>query len=240
MGSNKKKKSKVEIKRLIFIFSFLITVFLLLTVFMMGSIMDKSRTDYIDDKYANMARDIYRLQSFFLLSEAYDNEMACLAFENKLKELDKTVWELGETIEKYRQASEEFQKDEYYLEKKKVFNENEVFYYLLMRKMMKQCNLSKHTILYFYSDSDSCKKCDDQSFILTDLKKDDEEAGKEEIAIFSFDMTLNISTLDLLKRYYDIEEYPCLVINEEPYCGIRGQEFIQDKICESDPDMNLC
>jgi len=230
----------MEIKKRLAIISFGITVFLLITIILLGSVLNNEREETLTEQFDMMSEDFNNMQILFLMSESYDNELACLAFENKLKELDTTIWTLGEKIDKYRTASEEFMKDPYYLEQKKSFNENEVFYFLLMKRMIDRCNISKEVLLFFYQNSADCKKCDDQSFILADINELDDEDGRQEVAIFSFDMDLNISTVSLLSKYYKTSNYPCIVMNEEVYCGIQDKNFIMNKICTNQPRLYIC
>lgn len=227
-------------KKFLAIVSLFITIFLFATIVLVGSLMNQKREEYIDNQFDRLYEDFKSMQTLFLMADSYDNEMACLAFETKLKDLDTYVWKLGEKIDKYRSASEEFQKDKYYLTQKVIFNENEVFYLLLMRSMINKCNLSKEVIMFFYQNSADCKKCDDQSFILADINTLDDDKGNQEVAVFSFDMDLNVSELNLLAKYYKVDQYPCVVIGEEPYCGIQDKNFIIEKICNNYPDMMIC
>jgi len=229
----------MEIKKRLAIISFIITAFLLLTIVLLGSLLNNEREATLSEQFSSMSQDFNDMQILFLMSESYDNEMACLAFESKLKDLDTTTWKLGAKIDKYRTASEEFMKDEYYLEQKKIFNENEIFYYLLMRRMIERCNISKKVLLFFYQNSADCKKCDDQSFILADINELDDEKGNQEVAIFSFDLDLNITTVQLLSKYYKTNNLPCIMLDEEVYCGIQDKDFIMEKICK-DSDLHLC
>ncbi len=230
----------MEIKRRIALISFIITLFLLFTVILLGSVMNNKREEHLDSQFQTIYQDFNNMQVLFLLSESYDNEMACLAFETKLKEMDTTIWTLGEKIDSYRSASEEFHQNTYYWDQKKVFNEDEVFYYLLMKQMLDKCNISKQIILFFYQNSADCKKCDDQSFILSDIRKLDDDKGRQEVAIFSFDMDLNLSTLNILSKYYKIEKYPCIIMDEQKYCGIQDKDFIMDRICSDKPNLYIC
>lgn len=222
------------------IISFLITTFLLFSVIILGSVFESQRKDYLNEQLERLYRDFINIQVYSLLSESYDNDMACLAFESKLLELDTYIWELGQKIDKYRSAREEFQKDEYYLNQKRIFNENQLFYLLLMDQMIDKCNITKQTVLFFYRNSADCPKCDDQSFILTDISMLDDRDGSKEVAIFSFDMDLDLSMLNILARYYKIDEYPCLVINDYKACGIQDKSFIMNRLCEDDGNMDIC
>jgi hypothetical protein len=220
--------------------SFLITVFLLLSIILIGKVLDSKREEYLNNEFNKLYQDFNNLQTYNLLAESYDDKMACLAFESKLIEMDYYIWKLGEKIDTYRAVTEEFQKDPYYIEQKKIFNENEVDYMLLMKRMTAKCNISKQIIIFFYQNSDECKKCDDQSFILRDISLMEEDQTNKELATFSFDMDLNITTINLLSKYYKIDQYPCIIINEQKYCGIQDKQFIMNKVCQKNKNSTIC
>lgn len=230
----------MEIKKYIALVSLLITSIILVSILLIGSFFDNKREEYINRQFQDFANDFNNMQVLFLMSDIYDDEMVCLALEKKLKDLDVNIWKIGEKLDNYRIATEEFQKSEYYKNQKRIFNENEVSYFLLLRKMIKKCNISKQIILFFYRNSADCKKCDDQSFILSDINELDDKKKNKEIAIFSFDMDLNLSTVNILSEYYNTKNTPCVIINDESYCGIRDKKFIMEKICKDDPNLLIC
>lgn len=240
MGSNSRKKNQMAIKKYLLGLSLLITVFIFLTLMVIGVILNEGRENYLDKKTQDIQNDFMEMQIFDMMAETYSRDMACLAFKSKLKKLDHSVWELGDRIESYQAASEEFFKDPYYYEMKETYNENEVYYYLILKNTIERCNLSKEVILFFYKNEEECRKCDDQSFILSDINREDDDDGQQEIAIFTFDTDLNVTTVNLLSEYYSIVDYPCVVINETPYCGIRGEQFIMDRVCENSPELYIC
>lgn len=215
--------------------AFLITLFLLATILLLGDFFNDEREEYITTQIQETYNNLNEMQTFTLMSEIYGDEMACLAFKSKLKKLDTSLWDLGIKIDQYRVASEEFQKDPFYLQQKKIFNENEVFYLMLLAKIHKHCTYNQEVVSFFYRNSADCKKCDDQSFILTDIKK----KAKDEISIFSFDADLNLTTINLLLQYYGITEFPCVVIRDNKYCGIQDTDFIITTLCESGT-LSLC
>ena len=217
-------------RKKVLLIGFLITLFLFLSILAIGAIMDSKRQDNIDLQFEGMYKDINDIQQMTLMSEVYGQSMACIAFKTKLQELDKKVWNMGIKLEQYRVASEEFQKNPYYLDQKKTFNENELTYMTILTKIKSTCEYHQPVISFFYKNADECQKCDSQSFVLTDVN----EQLKENVSIFSFDMDLNISTLNLMTEYYKIDQYPCIVIDEVPYCGIRDKNFILKKICEDE------
>lgn len=209
---------------------------MLVTILLIGKILDESRTKQLDVQVRDLYEQFNDFQTFFLMSQTYGDQMACLAFENKIKEMDKSIWKLGQKIDQYRAATEQFKKSEYYYDQKKTFNENQVLYLLLLKTLKDRCGYKQAIILFFYRNSEDCKKCDDQSFVLTDVNMDIDP----EVAIFSFDMDLNITKINLLAKFYNTASLPCITINETVYCGIRDKNFIMKKLCETQPTISVC
>jgi hypothetical protein len=220
--------------------AFVITVFMLVSMITIGILLDRGRENYINNQVSRLYQDFNNLHVYDLMAQSYDDKMACLAFESKLVELDYYIWKLGEKIDSYRSATEEFQKDAYYKEQKKLFNENEIYYMLLLDRMTAKCNLSKHIVQFYYRNSDECRKCDDQSFILRDINLLEEDDLQKSVAVFSYDMDLNITTINLLAKYYQVEDLPCIVIDGMRFCGIQDKQSILKIICSSDPEANVC
>lgn len=230
----------MEIKKYVALVSLIITMIILFSLLLLGSFFDKKREEYVSEQFHKMNDDFNDIQILFLMSDIYGDEMICLALENKITDLDMNVWVMGEKLDKYRAATEEFQKSEYYKDQKKIFNENEASYFLLLKRMIEKCNISKQILLFFYRNSEDCKKCDDQSFILSDINEIDDKKGGQEIAIFSFDMDLNLSTINILSEYYKTKNLPCIMLNDETYCGIQDKNFIMQKICEKNKEFLIC
>ncbi len=216
-------------KKQLYVLAFLITVFLLATILILGDVFDSEREETINSLIQDTYNNLHEMQTFMLMSEIYGDDMACLAFKSKLDDLDDTLWELGVKLDRYRTATEEFAKDPFYLAQKKVFNENEVFYLMLLAKVNQVCDYDQEIISFYYVNSEDCTKCDDQSFILTDIKRD----AKGELLIFSFDADLDLTSIQLLMDYHELNEFPCLVINDETYCGIQSRDFIIETVCEN-------
>ena len=225
----------MEMKSQLYILAFLITCFLLATLLIIGDVFDSKREETINRLIQDTYNNLNEMQTFMLMSEIYGDEMACLAFQSKLTNLDESLWQLGIKLDRYRVATEQFQKDPFYLTQKRVFNENEVFYLMLLTKVNEVCEQDHEVISFFYKNARDCNDCDAQSFVLTDIKRDVDQ----DISIFSFDTELNLTSIELLTRYYDVVEYPCVIINDETFCGMRDRRFIVNKVCETS-EIPLC
>jgi hypothetical protein len=225
----------MEIKKRVFLLAFLITAFLLVTILVIGNMMNTERKSYVQDQMAIIS-DLNEIQTYSLLSDVYGNKLACIAFKQKLNEWDKTLWSLGLKLEQYRVATEEFEKDPFYLEQKKRFNDNQILYMAFLTKAKKECDLNVNIVSFYYRNSQVCKKCDDQSFVLTDIKRE----LNDEVSIFSFDMDLNLTNVKLLTDYYEIGDLPCIVVDEHKFCGMQDKDFIIKKMCETNTNISVC
>ncbi len=211
----------------IFVLGFIITVALLSIIIFVNKTLDKEREKVIDTQIEEVINGFNQMQTLLVMGDTYGNRMTCLIFENMLQELDKSIWQLGQKIDLYRQTSEEFFKSPYYKQQKMFFNEKEVFYLNLLRGVKQKCEFKQPIILFFYKNSADCRKCDDQSFVLSDIN----EKIDDEISIFSFDMDMNLTTLKILDQYYEIDEYPCLVIDDKKHCGMQDKNIIMKNLC---------
>jgi|SRR3989344_271779 len=218
----------MEIKKSAFLLALFITISLFLTLLLISDFLGGRREDNLNARFNEVYRDFDDLQQIMLMSDVYGNEMACIAYKNKLSDFDKRIWDLGLKLEQYRTATEEFRQSLYYLEQKKIFNENEFTYLALLKQIKKLCSNNQTIISFFYRNSKDCKKCDDQSFVLSDIKK---RFGND-VAIFSYDLDLNITSLELLRKFYSVDEVPCVIIDERKFCGMQSHEFIVNQVCQ--------
>jgi len=225
----------MEMKLNIFGIAFIITIVLLLAIILVNKTLDKQREKFIKDKLEDVVNGFNEMQTLMIMGEVYGDKMTCMIFNEQLKRLDESIWELGRKIEQYRRISEEFLKSPFYKYQKKIFNEKEVFYLHLLKVIKQKCGFPQPIILFFYANAKDCKKCDDQSFVLTDINKETDT----EISIFSFDMDINLTTLKILKNYYLIEEYPCIVIEDKKLCGMQDKSTIIKRLC-GEANLSIC
>lgn len=217
----------MALKRNLFAIAALITVSLLGVILIIGGVLNDSRKASVNEQM-QIINDVSELQVYSLMTDVYGDKMSCLAFKTKLQQWDHSLWDLGLKLESYKTATEEFQKDPFYIEQKTKFNNNEVLYLLFLNKVKKDCNLNQSVVSFFYRNSEDCKKCDDQSFILTNIKED----LQENVSIFAFDADLNVTNVNILMQYYDINvgQFPCIIINEQKFCSIQDKKFILNKL----------
>jgi len=172
------------------------------------------------------------MQTLIFMSEIFGEDSTCVGLQSTLSTMDKGLWDLGLKIDLYRQVTENFMQDPFYVQQKTEFNRKEVLYFAMLKKMKDMCRLNQTIVSYFYKKKDICPDCDAQSFVLADIKRDLEKINREdELAIFSFDADLNIASINLLTRVYNITSYPSIVLGNTTYSGLYNKKELTKLFC---------
>ena len=208
---------------------------LFISIYSFNLFLNTQREQAIIDRMEEVLDEYQEIQALSLMSDVFGKEMTCLSLKKRLAHMDKTLWETGLKIDKYREVTEKFITDPFYINQKKKFNRNEIIYFSMLKEMKDWCEFNQTVILYFYRKKEFCGDCDAQSFVLTDLNK---EIG-DEIAIFSFDSDLELPSVSTLELFYNITSYPCMVVEDDTYCGLYDKNSLVDVICKY-RDISLC
>ena len=225
----------MAVEKNILIIAGIITILLFIVIYSSNTLLSKGREKVVLDKMENIVEDYKEMQAILLMVDVFGKEITCFALGEGLAKMDKSIWETGRKIDQYRAATEQFMKDPFYLEQKRKFNINEVLYFTMLKQMKDLCEVNQTIVLFFYRKKEECADCDAQSFVLTDLKK---EIGQE-IAVFSFDVDLDMSSVKILTKFYNLTSYPCTVIEDEPYCGLYNKDNMIKLLC-GHKDLSVC
>lgn len=219
----------------IFIAAAVITIMLFVSVYSFNLFLNMQRERVVIEKMEEVLDEYQEIQALSIMSDVFGKEMACISLEKRLAHMDETLWDTGVKIDKYREVTEKFVTDPFYLDQKRKFNRNEIIYFSMLKEMKGWCKFNQTIILYFYKKKEYCPNCDAQSFVLTDLNKELDP----EIAIFSFDSDLELPSVKTLELFYKIDSYPCLVIEDDTYCRLHNKNDLIDRLCEY-KELSVC
>jgi len=219
----------------IFITAAIITIMLFISIYSLNLFLNAQREQVVIDRMEQVLDEYQELQALSLMSDVFGKEMTCLSLKSRLSHMDKTLWDTGVKIDRYREVTEKFITDPFYLNQKRKFNRNEIIYFSMLQNMKQWCEFNQTTILYFYKKKEDCPDCDAQAFVLTDLNREIDS----EIAIFSFDSDLELPSIKILELFYDIKSYPCIVVENNTYCGLHNKNEMIDILCGY-KDISLC
>jgi len=207
-------KSGKKISKSKYIIVLVLTLLVFASGFILGNYVSSFRLNYIEDIERELRTDIMSIEiEDLMLAEAPCRKANSTSLTDILyrtgEKLDFMEARLGKS-------------DENVLRLKEYYFLLELRHWLLQKKEIKECNLSKDIILYFYSNLEDCGTCEEQGFILDYLRK----KKKEGLSIYSFDINLALNTL---KRLYNIEneKSPIVIVNDNYAKGFRSKDEIE-------------
>lgn len=177
---------------------------------LIGVIFENSRVNDLEDVYFDSETDIF---DFELASEIiYDSNMSCDITKEKSIYFADKVYEEAIKLEKYDDSN-------------KITSELVSLHrrYDLLRTVLwkniidskKKCDEEINTVVYLYEYKDPSLNIQGvqgtMSNYLIDLKK---EYG-DDIVLIPIAIDTDIDSLDMLREYYELQEYPVIFVNEK-------------------------
>ena len=153
-------------------------------------------------------------------------EMSCPIALDVNKEFGEKLLKEGEEIERYEKANVMSQE---IITQKKKYALLQIQYWLNTIKLRERCNASINTVLYFYSQFDPNVRLQQniQSRVLVDLIHD----CKGKLLTFPLPIDLDIASVEILKRRFNVTKAPSLVINETVVLeGLQSRQTLEKYI----------
>jgi hypothetical protein len=111
---------------------------------------------------------------------------------------------------------------------KKEYSLLEIKDYILMNKISDKCKKTPVSIIYFYSNDNSCADCEKEGYVLTSLRQ-----TYPELRVYSFDYNLDVSALKTLLSINKVtNNLPALIIKGKTYYGFQSIEDIEKNMPE--------
>ncbi|MBI2675498.1 MAG: conjugal transfer protein TraF [Candidatus Aenigmarchaeota archaeon] len=210
---------KINVK--IIIAAFVISTILFSAGLFVGYSVNKERLGDIERRLVDIKSGIENFQLQFLFLDALGDKAACPLLSNTLKRINNESYEIGTKLTFFSSSSEVADYTQYN-DLKKEYSRILIGYWLLANKLNNACNLGANTIIYFYRKD--CRLCDNQAFILTYLKN----KYQEKVLIFALDADLDEPSIETLKKFYEVVEYPTLIANSKVYGGFQETRKIEE------------
>ncbi len=183
--------------------------------------LNTQRLSDIEQRSAEMARAVQNLQLQLLFLDVLGKNASCPVLKQIMSYTVRNYEQLGGKL-----ANKELEDYSKYQMLLKDYYIASINYWLLAKKLEQSCGQSYKTILFFISKS--CdplipNPCDDQAFVLTYLKQ---QMG-ESLLIFTISSDIQEPAIQALINYYNITEYPTIVIDEKVYTGFQDLEKLK-------------
>lgn len=220
-----------------FVLAGVLTVLLFLSIYSLNLFFDSQREGRIDDDMEGLLEDIEDIEaSYYLMEHLAARNGSCEPLIEQLNYLESRLWKLDERIKRYRDAQEAFTSEEFYIKEKKRLNRREIIQLSLLSRVKNMCDYNQTVILYFYGNCRTDPNCGEQGFVLSYIN----ERIDPEIAILSFDGDRDVQVVRTLMKAYNVTQYPCIVIEDSTYCGLRDREEVERLLCENSPYLSIC
>lgn len=203
--------------------AFVMTAFMIVGIMLAG----KALTNYKIDDLENQMSDLEATQRSTVLTNRLADDLGredCSAQRIMADQNLGDLYQARQALVKHKQTSKiespQFEK----LKKKYMLISIEN--YLINENIDQTCNNTRVKILYFHSDD--CDKCTAQGKVLTKYRK----KYDERLLVYPLDTDYDLEPVNFLKEYYEIDEYPALVIGDEVKERWVSQDELESEIKE--------
>ncbi len=176
----------------------------------LGFFLESWRADKIADIYTKSEIDFLDVR---LQSQVYElSGVNCNVAVMENSGFGDRIYEEAKLLDRYEEAQ---RLSESLIFQHKKYDLLRVSFWLNSIRIKQACNASYHTIVYFYKyNNPTIEEKARQSVFSRILGEVKEEKGSE-VMLIPMAGDLNISSIDLLKRTYKIEELPAILIDEK-------------------------
>ncbi|MEK7088692.1 MAG: hypothetical protein AAB913_01010 [Patescibacteria group bacterium] len=201
--------------------------YLIVFLFTVGLFLSAS---YVSNYFGNKKIDQLKLIQDKISIDILSSETQfSLLSELSCKNISDSVLsgELGELGRKLEWGQENLGMTDTVSYLKKYYSLLEIKDYLLTKKISIRCNTKSVFILYFYTTAENCSECEKQGLVLSALRD-----KYPELRVYSFDYSINLSTVKSMLQIYKIEDtkLPALVIDEDVLTGFHGIDELESRV----------
>ncbi len=209
------ERKKFETKKYVLVFIFTLIIFS--AGIALGLFLSSTKIDQIQQLQESFRADSLDIDVQYSLID----QDPC-GFVNT-GSLTQKIQDIGEKLD--YMGSSLGENDTRVIQLKSYYSLLEISHWMFEKKMSANCGHNRNWILYFYSNVESeCSDCNDQGFILSHLKK---KYGND-IAIYSFDKNLQVDSLSMIKKLYNVNTYPAIVINDKNLSGLQTLDELEN------------
>ncbi len=219
------EERKISYKRHLIAFLFTAGVFTI--GLLLGLLLTKERTNYLEDiaDKEKLGYESLQLQYIYLTSVAQDKNCQAL-----ISTLDQST----DNLEVSRKRLENYIADGSTTPGFELIKRNyilsELRLWLFAKTARDTCDVENVRVLYFYSNDIKDTESRTQGVILTNLK----DSFKDKLLIFSLDNDfMDEPMIGILKSTYSIMDTPTIIVEDKKFIGLTTKEDLISAICSN-------
>lgn len=198
------------------VLAFFVTVLLMMSILYLGSGLSDHKVNSLRDDVKQIEVEQRSHSLGLQLAESVEGQK-CEAMTRWVESSVPEIKNLRQEVAAYESSSKVENKD-YKLVKKRYMNL--VIQNLIeVRQMEERCGEDRINIVYIYTKND-CGRCDDQGTVLTYYRRNYEDS----VLVHPLDTDLEMKSIQFMENFYNIEQYPALIIEGEVYEGFQDRE----------------
>jgi hypothetical protein len=215
-----------DINKARYVVASVMTLCIFLLGLMLGLIIEDKRISKSqeEDEIQRLDYRSMQLQYEYINQLSLENDCAAMleTFEQNLNNLESSRMRLENYLRDSKISKDEFNRV------KRDYTISQIQYWLFAKKQEQLCDSDDVSVLYFFADDKSCPDCNDQSFVLTYLKK----LFGSKLLIFSLNSNFTQEPMiGMLERSYNVTEYPTMFIGNDKLEGLHDKDKLIDIIC---------
>ena len=211
---------KKKISTGFYLITLMITAIIFISGIYFGSFLNKMKVSELQNMVSDLEEKRTEQELNLLLANYLPNR-SCDIMNYEAEEMIPQINELARKVTFYEETKKFEEKD--YEETKRNYMINLIKYWLYLENLKTNCDLNITTLIYFYSNK-NCELCEDQGIILDYMKN----KHKNDLMIFALDTDVNLNSIKMIMRSYNITKFPSIVIDGQLYQGFVDKETMEN------------
>ena len=211
---------KKKISTGFYLITLMITAIIFISGIYFGSFLNKMKVSELQNMVSDLEEKRTEQELNLLLANYLPNR-SCDIMNYEAEEMIPQINELARKVTFYEETKKFEEKD--YEETKRNYMINLIKYWLYLENLKTNCDLNITTLIYFYSNK-NCELCEDQGIILDYMKN----KHKNDLMIFALDTDVNLNSIKMIMRSYNITKLPSIVIDGQLYQGFVDKETMEN------------
>lgn len=211
---------KKKISTGFYLITLMITAIIFISGIYFGSFLNKMKVSELQNMVSDLEEKRTEQELNLLLANYLPNR-SCDIMNYEAEEMIPQINELARKVTFYEETKKFEEKD--YEETKRNYMINLIKYWLYLENLKTNCDLNITTLIYFYSNR-NCELCKDQGIILDYMKN----KHKNDLMIFALDTDVNLNSIKMIMRSYNITKLPSIVIDGQLYQGFVDKETMEN------------
>lgn len=223
-SKNKNKNKNKNKMKSAYIIAIIISIVLYLLGIITGLVVQRSIERTTEKKIGEIERKIENIQLEYMYLSTTGSELNCKFLSVILDDTTKEMWSIRKELLPFEGMKE---KNERVMNLERNYLLLATRAWILNSHVKQKCGENVSTVLFFYSVP--CEECLREGYIFDELR----DVFGDSMRVFVLDANIDEPIIQSLKRAYNIEKTPSMVVGNVTYAGFMEKEELEKIISDS-------